>query len=469
MFTRIFAFIVRVLIGLLLLLLCQFYPNIHGISAIYAKSSDLSYELYKQLMHGKRIYPINQNPKAYITPKQPTVYLTFDDGPSVETPKVLEILKKAKIKATFFMVGKMAEEHPEWVNQVVKDGHAIGNHSYNHVYKQLYNGNVVEFWRQIQQTEKILYGICGVKPQLVRAPGGSFKHFDAFYYYDMEEAGYTMMDWNMDSSDSSRANVPANEIVTKVKQSVLRHEVILLLHDGTGHSQTVQALPEIIDYFKKLGYVFAPLTINVKPVQAPLASKMSSSSYSYDQFTKQEARVKLVVSEHQRQVMEAKQKAEEARVLALRPHIPLSISYNNEKRTLQAEEYEYKANKLYVPLQELASVIGVNLVWDNLDHLVTAYYGQRKVEYHLAKHTMVVFEPNGKSTIYGMQFFAIRNGKLEVPMRSTVESLGNYIGAVQKLASLSEVTINQGFATQIIMDCSGIFAAPLGETALLQG
>ncbi|WP_162463301.1 polysaccharide deacetylase family protein [Paenibacillus psychroresistens] len=292
MFTRLFTFTVRVLIVLLLLLLCQFYLNIHGISAIYAKSSDLSSELYEQLMLGKRIYPANQEKKTYTKPTQPTVYLTFDDGPSIQTPKVLEILKKDKIKATFFMVGKMAEEHPELVKQVFIAGHTIGNHTYNHVYKQLYNRNLLEFWRQIQQTEKILYSICGIKPELVRAPGGTYTHFDAFYYYDMDEAGYTMMDWNMDSSDSSRANVPADEIVAKIKGSTLNHEVILLMHDGTGHGQTVQALPEIIAYFKKLGYAFAPLTTTVKPVQAPLSPNKPKSPYSYEQFIEQEERVK---------------------------------------------------------------------------------------------------------------------------------------------------------------------------------
>jgi peptidoglycan/xylan/chitin deacetylase (PgdA/CDA1 family) len=318
MFTRLFAFTVRVLIVLLLLLLCQFYPNIHGVSAIYAKSSDLSYEIYTQLMQGKRIYPTNQDKKTYIAPKQPTVYLTFDDGPSAQTPKVLEILNKAKIKATFFIIGKLAEEHPDWVKQVVSEGHTIGNHTYNHVYKQLYSGNVAEFWRQIQQTEKILYQICGIKPELVRAPGGSYTHFDAFYYYDMDEAGYTMMDWNMDSSDSSRANVPADEIVAKVKGSVLRHEVVLLMHDGTGHSQTVEALPEIIAYFKKLGYAFAPLTTKVKPVQSPLSPKKSKSNYSFEQFTEQEDRVKQVILERQKQALEVKK------------DLPLPIKHPNQ-------------------------------------------------------------------------------------------------------------------------------------------
>jgi peptidoglycan/xylan/chitin deacetylase (PgdA/CDA1 family) len=300
MYTRLSVLIARVLIGLLLLLLCQLFQNIHGISEIYAKSSQSSHEIYEQLLKGKRIMPDNYVVKEYITPKEPTVYLTFDDGPSAETPLVLDILHREGIKASFFVLGKMAEEHPEMIKQVVEDGHTIGNHTYNHVYKQLY-GHIDEFWRQIQQTEMILYNIGGIKPELVRAPGGTYGHFDAFYYYDMDEAGYTMMDWNMDSGDSSRRDVPAAEILDHVKKSTLKHEVILLMHDGSGHGETVKALPKIIQYFREKGYVFAPLTMQVKPVQSPIAKSPWVSSYDYNQFNVEEAQVMQHITEHQKQ------------------------------------------------------------------------------------------------------------------------------------------------------------------------
>ncbi|CAK4824525.1 unnamed protein product [Aphanomyces euteiches] len=130
----------------------------------------------------------------------------------------------------------------------------------------------------------------------------------------MDEAGYTMMDWNMDSSDSSRPNVPADEIVAKVKGSSLKHEVVLLMHDGTGHGQTVQALPEIIAYFKKQGYEFAPLTPKVKPVQSPISSKKSKPSYSFEQFTQQENRVKQVILDRQQQALEVAKALEAKKV-----------------------------------------------------------------------------------------------------------------------------------------------------------
>jgi hypothetical protein len=112
--------------------------------------------------------------------------------------------------------------------------------------------------------------------------------------------------------------------------------------------------------------------------------------------------------------------------------------------------------------------MGANLVWNNLEHRVTAYYGQRKIEYNLDKHTLVAFEPNGLPTTYGLQTYVIRDGRLEVPLRSTVEGLGNYIGAYQKLDNELNVQVNQGYASQIIMDCSGIYSAPIDGNVLQQ-
>lgn len=119
-------------------------------------------ETFQMLKSGKR--PVTQVAN-YVIPEKPTVYLTFDDGPSKLTGKVLDILQKEGIKATFFMIGEEAESHPELVKRVVKEGHSIGNHSYNHVYKELYT-DYDNFWKQIEQTEQILFKLVGFNPQL---------------------------------------------------------------------------------------------------------------------------------------------------------------------------------------------------------------------------------------------------------------------------------------------------------------
>jgi peptidoglycan/xylan/chitin deacetylase (PgdA/CDA1 family) len=467
MFIHIRAFAVRVLLLLLLLLLCLLWINIHGSRAIYAQYSNHSYELYEQLNNGKRLRPEKIELKKFITPAKPTVYLTFDDGPSMQTPKVLDLLKDEGIKASFFVLGKMAEEHPEFLKRMVKEGHTLGNHTYDHIYKNLY-GDIAEFWRQIQKTENILSDICGVTPELVRAPGGTYINFNAFYYYDMDEAGYTVMDWNMDSADSTRAGIPAQEILDHIKSSALKHEVILLLHDGAGHSETVKALPEIIAYFKKQGYVFAPLTNTVKPIQFPLVKSKWKQTYSFDQFVLQEARISEHTAERLKQLATADQKAEQLRLLSLRSNRDLLLSYYNEKRVLKPEEYSFKQEKLMVPLQELTALMKANLVWNEQKHLFTVYCGLRKVEFDINKKTTVSYDPNGIITTYGLQNFIMQEGKLEVTLRSTVEVLGNYIGFYHVADHEREVNIIQGFATQMITNCSGIFSVTRGENALLQ-
>ncbi|WP_128100256.1 polysaccharide deacetylase family protein [Paenibacillus sp. DCT19] len=110
-----------------------------------------------------------------------TVYLSFDDGPGVHTREVLDILSKEEIPATFFVLGEQAQRNPELIRAIVEDGHAVGNHTFNHNYKQLYS-DFKEFWKQIKQTEEVIYGITGLRPNLVRAPGGSYGHFDQSYF-----------------------------------------------------------------------------------------------------------------------------------------------------------------------------------------------------------------------------------------------------------------------------------------------
>src|SRR5690606_38338236 len=98
-------------------------------------------------------------------------------------------------------------------------------------YKDLYP-DFDRFWSQVSRTEAILEKITGEKTRLVRAPGGTYTKFDAFYFYFMEQSGYKVHDWNVDSGDSKRKGVPASEIIANVKNSLLKHEMNVLLHDG---------------------------------------------------------------------------------------------------------------------------------------------------------------------------------------------------------------------------------------------
>jgi len=222
-------------------------------------------EVYARLAAGDRTGGDPGTGRRYAAPERPTVYLTFDDGPSKWTPKVLDILKEYEVPATFFVLGSLAEAQEETVRRIVREGHALGNHTYDHKYKDLY-GSFASFWEQVQRTGVILERIAGEPVTLLRAPGGTASNFDAFYFYYLEKAGYSVHDWNVDSGDSKRKGVPAAEIVANVKRAQLTHEMNVLLHDGAGHEESVKALPEIIRYFQDKGYRFAALSEDVKPI-----------------------------------------------------------------------------------------------------------------------------------------------------------------------------------------------------------
>ena len=201
------------------------------------------------------------------------VYLTFDDGPSKFTPMVLDILKAEGIKATFFVLGEQVERNPDLAKRIVEEGHAIGNHSYNHRYEDLYSG-FNAFAKQVIDADEAIYAATGVRTLLFRAPGGTHTNFDQGYFDAMAKAGYKVHDWNVDSGDSKRRGVPASEIVTTIQGSRLGNKLNVLLHDSAGHEESIKALPAIIDYYKGLGYSFAALTDEAEPIQFHIATKL---------------------------------------------------------------------------------------------------------------------------------------------------------------------------------------------------
>jgi len=223
--------------------------------------ADAEDEIYQSLLEGKRIL----KERDFIQEKSPTVYLTFDDGPSSLTEEVLDILMEEEVKATFFVLGQSAEHHQEVLKRIVKEGHAIGNHTYTHNYRKLYR-SFSAFWDEIQKTEKLIYDVTGIRTSLVRTPGGTYKNWDSFYFYYMDQADYLIYDWNVDSGDSKHSKVSTEEIIQTIKQSPLKDKLIVLMHDGQGHQNTVKALPEIIKYYKGLGYQFHTLSEKVEPI-----------------------------------------------------------------------------------------------------------------------------------------------------------------------------------------------------------
>ncbi|MDR3600741.1 MAG: polysaccharide deacetylase [Desulfosporosinus sp.] len=197
-------------------------------------------------------------------------YLTFDDGPYPSTtPKILAILAKETIQATFFDIGHRVELYPELLKAEYEQGNAIGNHTYSHNMATLYKGPQ-EFLADVKKSEEIIYQTLGIRPQIVRAPGGTVGNFTVSYFNTMDAAGYLMEDWNIDSGDTDAHLVPVNTLIQHVEQQIQgKTRVVILLHDLVGKTTTIEALPEIIDVLKKQGFSFGVLGPHVLPIVFP--------------------------------------------------------------------------------------------------------------------------------------------------------------------------------------------------------
>lgn len=196
---------------------------------------------------------------------QKICYLTFDDGPTKEvTPKVLEVLKKYDVKATFFCLGKMLAANRELAEQEHREGHLLANHSYSHDYKTLY-ASWESFMDEINKTESIIQEISGNDTlKLIRFPGGSHNAGDhaaakQVYKQNLKDAGYYYADWNCLNGDAESALKDVDSLVAKVKATATEYNIVILMHDTATKTTTPQALGQIIEYLKGKGYEFRRL------------------------------------------------------------------------------------------------------------------------------------------------------------------------------------------------------------------
>ena len=172
------------------------------------------------------------------------VALTFDDGPSPDTtPRILDILRAEGVRATFFVLGKHAERHPEIVERIVREGHELGNHGYDHGI--LAFAGATQVHRQLQRTERLLRKAGGPPVRVFRAPHGFRSPFVA---RTARRLGYVTCAWSAGVFDTAK---PGADVIIARSTKALKPGAILLLHDADGwgdddRSQTADALPGII-------------------------------------------------------------------------------------------------------------------------------------------------------------------------------------------------------------------------------
>ena len=179
---------------------------------------------------------------TYVEKKR--VALTFDDGPNpLYTQTLLNGLRERGVKATFFLLGKEAEQYPDLVKEIHGDGHLIGIHSYEHVNLGACGSQIA--CEQVSKTDEILYKLTGQHPDYIRPPYGR--------WCDALEEQFQLIEvlWDVDPLDwnCKDAGTVKRRILNKAEDGA-----IILLHDASASS--VQAALDVIDSLTKEGYEF---------------------------------------------------------------------------------------------------------------------------------------------------------------------------------------------------------------------
>lgn len=200
------------------------------------------------------------------------VYLTFDDGPGANTQKILDILDKYDVKATFFVVGREGRDAEEAMKRIVEEGHTLGMHSYTHNYSQIYE-SVESFGEDLDREREYIYEVTGVWTGLYRFPGGSSNtvskiDMGEFARY-LDDQGIRFFDWNISSGDGGSFLVPTETLVENCTANIRKHSTsVILMHDAAAKTTTLEALPTIIETIQAMDdTVLLPITEGTTLIQ----------------------------------------------------------------------------------------------------------------------------------------------------------------------------------------------------------
>lgn len=214
---------------------------------------------------------LSTKPATAIVNPNKTIYLTFDDGPSPITSKVLDTLKAQGIKATFFIVGEQIDKYPSIFKRIVDEGHEIGIHSDTHDYEQVY-ANLDAFLNDYEQTMKKIRAITNKPVTICRLPGGSINKFNKNISGDLIKElnlrGFANFDWNISAGDSNIKGLSSTEITSNiVSEAVSKNVGIVLMHDSDRMGTTSDALVEVIRKLREMGFNFGVLSNEIKTIE----------------------------------------------------------------------------------------------------------------------------------------------------------------------------------------------------------
>ncbi|OQX72251.1 MAG: hypothetical protein B6D61_14420 [Bacteroidetes bacterium 4484_249] len=184
-----------------------------------------------------------------IPEKEKIIYLTFDDGPEEKfTPEILQILDRYKAKATFFCVGENSKKNPGIIQQIIKAGHAVGNHSYSHLKGN--RTNTEEFINDIKKCNDIL------KTKLFRPPYGKISRRQI----KRLKEDYNIIMWSVIPGDFD--DKVSKELLLKRSIKYTKQGTIIVFHDNIKTKEKVlYALPKFLEHFINMGYNFEKINI----------------------------------------------------------------------------------------------------------------------------------------------------------------------------------------------------------------
>ena len=199
------------------------------------------------------------------------VYLTFDDGPGPNTKKLLDILKKNGVKATFFVTGKTDDFSKEIYKRIVDEGHTLGMHSYSHVYEEIYASDKA-FTQDLDKLYEYLYEVTGVYPKFYRFPGGSSVQDTSVPIENLieilEERGITYLDWNVISPDIRDSSVGKVRMIKELMSDVQKYDTsVVMFYDTQTQPMTIKTLSSFIKKLKKNQYEILPVDENTAPIR----------------------------------------------------------------------------------------------------------------------------------------------------------------------------------------------------------
>lgn len=181
------------------------------------------------------------------------IYLTFDEGyENGYTSIILDTLREKDVKAAFFVTGPYVKENPELIKRMSEEGHIIGNHTVNHPSLPSVS-DINTLKEELYGLDRLVYGLCGKKTNFLRPPKGEYSEYTLAATKDL---GYTNVFWSQAYVDWDN-KVSSTEAFEKITKNIHPGCVLLLHAVSKGNAE---ALKDVIEYARKEGYTFKPLT-----------------------------------------------------------------------------------------------------------------------------------------------------------------------------------------------------------------